>query len=1200
MGRLYFVVRNFTNKTKFLYNSLDELKNSNEIFANLKNRNLALSGSLVDNKSLRSFSSKKLATEDYNKNDMDLVSLDNVNPVLKSNPIYDITKPYKFYELDLDIMNPTNDKIRYILNLDSVRSKFYSDSKNKGNKFLIKIRYIGANNAISYRTFDLSLNSDFDAFKEKMLSDDGGGVSTIYDSVQGYEAALDAHADLSFIGGFYNVAPSVASNVKVNKYKMPAEENYDFKINVIDPEISSNKNRMTNECCFFKLLRFNFNSKRYEDIIKSLESKYVLSKGIDSVVLLTDSFIREVEDSLCFNLNIISDYDYYNEDFFDGDDNVTHSEYVFSPNYLYESDKRFSNSLCISFLLVDIENAFVGHIVQLEPDKIGEVRFYYDKKDDVVSLIDKINNVDYTLNYLFYDYETVYCTKTRRHIPVIISVFDVTEDELIKFGDGNQYDYDDRVYRFEGSDCTKKMIKFFEDKYPVGIRKYIGFNSSRFDIYFVISCLINELDKTPNLIVFKDKIYCEDALNIFLDIKPLLPVGSLASLCGQFKTVLRKLKGDISFNYMNDVFNDPYKGKNDINQFLNYLHYDKYTPDNSRNVYDVWFNYCDMDVKCLGELYYVVRSSLCKLLNSALDSDYNDKDNKYIFNSKYFSFDNYKTIGQLSISLLLTINKYKGKSFASLIKKSKNEQYDYFAKVEYSLYPELRKAIIASISYSKNGYNNSDDDFSVVDVVSLYPFVMASSTALYGCGNLTLKSYNCELRDDMLDSLKFGIYKVVLTYHKEKFQRIPYKPKNFAYQWVHKAEKYECTLYLQDLLSTFIFDDVTIEIKDCYEFDKVCSGKDIFGNYVRIFSKEKNLQDYNSKANVKEYSPGIRELCKAMMNVVSGKCVQRYNYDKSLKIDSSRSSSRIIPSTEYSSLGDIRIYEVENKINPKKIINCFDLVSGQLYCHSRAHMFENCVDPVYKLGYEPIVIETDSLVAHKAYFDLHMVSNKMIKNVDGKDISLYYNPKDGLKEFGQLEVEYKDVKNVKVYMKKSYCYNHELKDGKTFKYRFKGISQGCSVLLNSYDKRIYLYLNVLLSYVDNCRSRNLLNDSLLIRFNDVYYNVFKYFFNKKQIGSDSFGIESNCKEFFDKMINKDKVTIIQDVIKKNLLTKGRKDGLTLQNLLVVKTFNKERDAKGNVINDDFTKKISKANKINECFKFLESIDVSNVTINQID
>jgi len=84
------------------------------------------------------------------------------------------------------------------------------------------------------------------------------------------------------------------------------------------------------------------------------------------------------------------------------------------------------------------------------------------------------------------------------------------------------------------------------------------------------------------------------------------------------------------------------------------------------------------------------------------------------------------------------------------------------------------------------------------------------------------------------------------------------------------------------------------------------------------------------------------------------------------------------------------------------------------------------------------------------------------------------------------------------------------------------------------------------------------------------------------------------------MINKEKVTIIQDVIKKNLLTKGRKDGLTLQNLLVVKTFNKERDAKGNVINDDFTKKISKANKINECFKFLESIDVSNVTINQID
>lgn len=737
------------------------------------------------------------------------------------------------------------------------------------------------------------------------------------------------------------------------------------------------------------------------------------------------------------------------------------------------------------------------------------------------------------------------------------------------------------IHVFNGADCIHQLYnQIIKDSQIYGKRINIfGFNSTGYDNYFVAEYLSDKQQHKPIINLLKNRLYVTSLHATFNDIAPLLPPSSLYNHCNNFGLIVKKRKGDVGFNYLNNLYNHVF-GR-DLDCFIEYLRViDSSLPnpyDNSvQSIYDTITTYNHFDLFATEELAINLKTNVDNIFRKVLDNA-----SLGHITSNYLSFD---TLGQASMALFSAL--HNPSSQKTLSRKNKKNLYEYQAIIPQDImreYMSMRRAVIASISYAREKFDSTRDpherpdgastDYATVDVVSLYPTVMMMDHK-FGYG-LVSKTDPKTLDLSNPGAWKKGIYYALLKPNDigNRMRRIPHKvDANYAtligvdpvdgrpllgyysgsttthvYQWHHNEYIYR-PLYQQDIAHYVNSGQGSVVmVSCCYTFEKEASAREIFGGYITPFMEEKNRQDLLKNQKSPDYNPGMREVCKAFMNILSGKMVQIYDYDDETLITSDK-----MDDTPIASIGNFNIYK-RVKLNPysctlgdetdeylKKFGGIdeyydYSLVGAQIYTYSREFMHANIIDECYNLGYEPLIIETDSLTTNASFFKKHSESRPTY-SIFGRQVDLYYDDlsKDA-KVFGQLETEINGITRIMTYGKKSYFmkYGHG-----SSKFRFKGVSKSGSILLTSDEDQTFID--------DYSHFESMPRGEIKRMFRKVCGNdstdyvtwardmAMKYYYSL--LSQSSLENASNQEEFFEKLVNGQRVTILKPALKKNIAT----------------------------------------------------------------
>lgn len=874
---------------------------------------------------------------------------------------------------------------------------------------------------------------------------------------------------------------------------------------VIPPPIQKVNDKSYN--CFQELLCLIFNNVKQQKIaIKKIIKTMPTLDQIDNEfkITLNETDILTIEKQLDLKTNYIK--------------GVSDGEF----DYYYKSDSKNINE--INFLLYN--------------QHIYIIKEVFDKKLVISEDLKPETKAKNKFIYIFYDYETLYSCYERKHIPSMIGTTYLTYYDENWCGDMIK-----NKKLFINKNCTRHMISYYENLFPEHTRIYVGFNSSKFDVFFIINHLIDS-DLRPKINVYKDKLFVESDFNIFTDLLPLLPLNSLQKHCEDFNTKHKKLKGDVSFHYHNMIFNSPDYANGSLDKYFELIN-TILVKDSRETIFERMENYCYHDVYCTADLYIDYGNYVNLLV-----------EDKYGLNHIYLS--NFKTLGELAMTILLTIEHNKENEPDKFIRKSKDLKYKYAAIIKSekvqdttNIYKYCREAILASISYAKRNTILTEKELQVsvlalIDVISLYPFVL-SNDSIFGYGNLTY----IEINNFITDKLIYGIYDVEITFNKKKFQRVPYQ--GDSYEWIHQ-NTIRRKLYAQDINHLIESEDANVFVFDGYQFELQATAKEIFGSYMGLFTDEKNKQDLLKENKDNRYNAGIRETCKAFMNILSGKLVQVYGYETKLncKYSSIENSvdDDIVDKETCIDEGKFTIYKTKKAINSRKEIYDISIVGGQLYTYSREHM-QKIIDRIYTRGYEPYVIETDSIIVDRQFILHDALSNPKSYCGTFKD-GIYHR---NLKEFGQFDIENDYITQLYVYGKKSYYFKYSDNGKIKEKYRFKGTSKN-AIACNKELKTILGYYNKMKSYYEKQFQIHKVKENIKEKLADANYlisNTISY-----ELQQPKNLLINNPAATFTKLIKGEEFTIIQTLIKKNYI-RNLNQQLSLENVIITKTFNPKDD-----------------------------------------
>jgi hypothetical protein len=343
---------------------------------------------------------------------------------------------------------------------------------------------------------------------------------------------------------------------------------------------------------------------------------------------------------------------------------------------------------------------------------------------------------------------------------------------------------------------------------------------------------------------------------------------------------------------------------------------------------------------------------------------------------------------------------------------------------------------------------------------------------------------------------------------------------------------------------------------------------------------EKNRQDLLKTASEGDkYNPGMREVCKAFMNILSGKMVQIYDYDDETLVTTDEKENE----TPVASIGALNIYR-HDKINPYscpvdeeteeymakfgKVAEYYDysLVGAQIYTYSREFMHKNIIDPCYTLGYEPLIIETDSLTTNSSFFDAHMTQGPTY-SIFGRSVPLYYS--DAAKEakvFGQLETEISGITRIMTYGKKSYFLRYGEKGSK---FRFKGVSKVGSILVDSDEDQTFIDDYAAFESMSTFEINRIFRDRDIRNAKGIKGDyvawardmAMKYYYQLME--SASLEKVANQEAFFEKLVNNQRVTILKPALKRNISTvsKTKDYNICISGYIAQKSFNSHDEDK---------------------------------------
>jgi hypothetical protein len=724
-----------------------------------------------------------------------------------------------------------------------------------------------------------------------------------------------------------------------------------------------------NNNCFFDCIKFM--KKKLPFTPNEIRKKLKLRKN--SLIPIT--ILSQMEELLELNINVFSD------------------KGIIYISRFRKYEKTINLYLKNQHYFLYLTNRFVKRKTPKirKKEKMDMIDVYYDL--ETVSISSGLVGVGHAISVSY----CYVCPKNNK-----LKVFHILDDDCVGIFNGR----------------LKGLAHFYEKKV-----RLIGFNSSKFDDYFMYSWLISKAWRIKATII-GGRIY--NIQNFYigqtLDLCRILNC-SLKNACDDFKISDENCKGSIDFKKIQDLYD-----KGGITNI-------------KKQIGEDLERYNNLDVISLRELHLKVKNELegniCKLL----------KMNKRLSNNLLVK---HKTIGSVSKYLLdIYANKFQGFKIPGVVP-------------TFETFTETRKAIIGGRAqcYEMGVFRN----MASLDVVSLYPYVMCENVRfydnsivdhLYPCGNLTstkllrkvVKSQGCNktislpikdpnfIRSKHHPALiyKLGIYLVKnIDQSNIKYNIIPIKDeKTGTLNWTKDLIK-ERWLTTIDIHCLEIY-GCKYEIVDGYYWEE---KNPYFSGFIDTVYGEKQKQDSIKKT--KEYNPSLRNMVKLIINSTFGKGLENIHRDAMMILSDEQSISDVIQDTK---VEEVVMLNGGNTIIKGKRKDCyFQRKWGKIkYKYTLAGLFVLSYSRYYMYyfinKYKPKLGDTDSI---------HVSVETMEKF---KKEHEYLLPK-GLKQLGQFENEFEDLEayskgisknNICYYLQpKCYCIMNE--KGEAIKARFKGIT----------------------------------------------------------------------------------------------------------------------------------------------------------------
>ena len=801
----------------------------------------------------------------------------------------------------------------------------------------------------------------------------------------------------------------------------------------------------------------------------------------------------------------------------------------FNPEYniIDEKTNNIEDNKILVFCItkgINTDHIFIPEPKLLYVDHSLNKIYEFDEKNDKMVYKDKIKEKYEGQRLIFYDVETAKDVKNNsnfKNISHSITYVDITEkkklneyteEELIEILDKNKsfvIDYDVNLY--------KDISNIFRKKY---LNIIISFNGSKFDNLFLFKSL-KQNNKLCEISINNGMVELQNNFNDLYhyktyDLKRFLGPGCLQAHSSNYikNENYRKKKIDL-FDKLDNQYNN--KILFEDKDFLNQLE-----------------NYNNIDVISLGLIMRSFSEAICNITK-----DINNE--KLLISSLSLPHFSYKYFQKCNVDITrhLKPKKFKHKNNENLERDI--IFYQFLSKFKVGGRCQVNKT---TAGYDKiNNVNNIMEDIvnRSLDVASLYPFVMMLYNKSY------FMSGDLIYTDEYVNN-KLGVYHAQVKQNQKNDEILYFCNKTSSgNNWNVKDEFINVILTSEEIkyiLNNKPHWEYKI-INGFYTKNKI-RGIDLFKSLLP-FLIEKTKQDEYKQNKDNNYNPVLREVCKSIMNSLSGKFLQS-TPDFDFKLDENFNIQRI--------LKDKNIFELES-IKKDKMIH----IGLFIYSYSKIYMYENLFQDMKYSDF--VYTDTDSckMVSDKVFKKWYQLRGKkkiinyiwpeVLKLNLGysKDTELYYN-NNGVKCIGQFEDEYNGCD----FDKAIYCDKKEymVYNSKTLKNKImiKGVQKDNFLIIddnkdlltvnNDNDSLIKLYYKYKKNVISYDQYNNLDIDekgkyNLITEINNKIYNdsdVYNMLDNR--IKEHSLNVIDNCERLFLNKLNNKKTYILTTSFKRSI------------------------------------------------------------------
>jgi DNA polymerase type B, organellar and viral len=698
--------------------------------------------------------------------------------------------------------------------------------------------------------------------------------------------------------------------------------------------------------------------------IKKVEDYFEVNIDIldDSIEILSRECVDN-EDKNRTNVNWDYVYKYRSELKYEGD---TFEILLKDEHYSLIVKKRevFFDRVC-GDKLTRISGDFDNKPIQMTSQQRQKSLLRQDRK---VAKMEEV--IQRSVKYIFFDIETIFDPDHQNYLsPYSIAwwVCDAISNPP-KFTPKNIKKHISDTHMIIGNDCMEKFVDWIENNDKDTKFILIGYNNSRFDNFPLLNQVISADIFTHMLFVqnsvlkltFSGRHTTFDLCRFVSD--------RLDRACDSFNVYPKKMKGFSHFAPQDAFMKDGWTGLfdwMDTNEVL-------------------LSEYNKTDVLATANLFFIVRQAYAKITKADI-LDYTTLAS--------LSFDCFKN----SISSMKEIGKTKdGKSIKKRVWK-----YDISAPPTHELDKLARSGAVGGRCQKFIVKLIVNELLKCVDVKSLYPYIMLNRCFPHG---------EIEYTETFLRN-KMGMYNVkVITQPKVKI--IPKRGEE-SLDWESNEEITTMMTSVEILClerhgAVFEFlplNDETDAIGIYWEEYSDCIFKDFFEE----IKNEKTRQDRLKDAKSPLYNPALRNICKLLLNSLSGKPLQR-NFDTTIEMirnqkDEDKFNQKVKEEETELVLLFTNYVLLSGKIQDDKVYNPKTAKPSYLavfiYAHARTYMY----DTLYS-RYDVIYTDTDSAVLkQKDYEDF---ASKGLKKI-GKAPHYYYDLCDNTGNYVKTK-EFQDYK----------------------------------------------------------------------------------------------------------------------------------------------------------------------------------------------